>query len=66
MNETFLDPLFPSVCNSCVDTNTYSEAEIDKAIEMIKASKAAENDVGKQTDGWGSGKLEDEDEEAGW
>ena len=33
---------------------------------MIKASKAAENDFGKQTDGWGSGKLEDEDEEAGW
>lgn len=49
-----------------IDTNTYSEAEIDKAIEMIKASKAAENDFGKQTDGWGSGKLEGEDEDMGW
>jgi hypothetical protein len=49
-----------------IDTTTYSEAEIDKAIETIKASKAAENDFGKQTDGWGSSKLEGDEEDMGW
>ena len=49
-----------------IDTTTYSEAEIDKAIESIKASKAAENDFGKQTDGWGSSKLEGDEEDMGW
>lgn len=49
-----------------IDTDTYSEKEIEKAIEAIKASKAAENDFGKQTDGWGSGKLEGDDEDMGW
>ena len=37
-----------------IDTTTYTEAEIDKAIEAAKASKNAENDFGGLTEGWSS------------
>lgn len=51
-----------------IDTDTYSEEEIDKAIESIKASKAAESDFGGSTSGtWGSvNSTDDDDEDAGW
>lgn len=50
-----------------IDKTTYSEEEIDKAIEIIKASKNAEKDFGSSTDGWGSvGDDFDDDDETGW
>lgn len=50
-----------------IDTTTYTEAEIDKAIESAKASKAAEKDFGGSTEGWGSvEKSNDADDDCGW
>lgn len=50
-----------------IDTTTYSEAEIDKAIETIKASREAENDFGgSAANGWGTVHGGSEDLEAGW
>ena len=50
-----------------IDTTTYAESEIDKAIEASKASKNAEKDFGNSTDGWGSvGNSVDDDEDCGW
>ena len=50
-----------------IDTTTYTEAEIDKAIENAKVSKNAEKDFGNSTDGWGSvGSSADDDEDCGW
>ena len=50
-----------------IDVTTYSEAEMDKAIEAVKAAKAAENDFGGSTEGWGSTQFSfDDDEDAGW
>jgi hypothetical protein len=50
-----------------IDTTTYTEAEIDKAIETAKASKNAEKDFGNSTDGWGSvGSSADDEDDAGW
>lgn len=38
-----------------IDTGTFTESEIDKAIEEMKAAKAAENDFGdSENDGWGT------------
>lgn len=51
-----------------IDTNTYSEEEIDRAIEAIKASREAENDFGGSANGtWGSVHVGSEDDDnAGW
>lgn len=50
-----------------IDTTTYSEAEIDKAIETIKASREAENDFGgSAANEWGTVHGGSEDLEAGW
>lgn len=50
-----------------IDTTTYTEVEMDKAIEAIKASKNAERDFGKSTDDWGSVGSTDEDmDDTGW
>ena len=50
-----------------IDTTTYTEAEIDKAIEAAKASKNAEKDFGGSTEGWGSVANSDTaDDECGW
>ena len=50
-----------------IDTTTYTEAEIDKAIEAARASKAAEKDFGGSTEGWGSvEKSDDADDDCGW
>jgi hypothetical protein len=54
-----------------IDTTTYTEEAIDKAIAIIKASKTAENDFGNSNDSndtWGSVGSTDDDEEmdAGW
>ena len=50
-----------------IDTTTYTEAEIDKAIEAIKAAKNAEKDFGGSTEGWGSNDaLIDDDDDLGW
>lgn len=52
-----------------IDTITYTEAEIDKAIESIKASKKAEADFGGSNEGWGSVENSgstDEDDDCGW
>lgn len=50
-----------------IDTTTYTEAEIDRAIEAAKASKVADNDFGKSTDGWGSvGDSVNDDDNCGW
>lgn len=54
-----------------IDKDTYSEKEIDAAIEQIKASKNAENDFGgssSSNDGWGSvsSSAEDDEDECGW
>ena len=52
-----------------IDTTTYTEAEIDKAIEAAKASKAAEKDFGGSTEGWGSvetGNISEDDSDCGW
>lgn len=50
-----------------IDTTTYTEAEIDKAIEAAKASKNAEKDFGGSTEGWGSVESSDSaDDECGW
>jgi hypothetical protein len=49
-----------------IDTETYTEDAIDKAIEKVKASKTAENDFGS-VDKWGSvGSTDDNDMDAGW
>ena len=43
------------------------KAEIDKAIEAVKASKNAEKDFGGSTEGWGSVANSDAaDDECGW
>lgn len=50
-----------------IDMTTYTEAEIDKAIEAARASKAAEKDFGGSTEGWGSvEKSDDADDDCGW
>ena len=50
-----------------IDTTTYTEEEIDKAIEAVKASKNAEKDFGGSTEGWGSVANSDAaDDECGW
>lgn len=51
-----------------IDTTTYTEAEIDKAIEASKTAKAAEKDFGGSTEGWGSVEKSssDADDECGW
>ena len=52
-----------------IDTITYTEEEIDKAIESIKASKKAEADFGGSNEGWGSVENSgstDEDDDCGW
>lgn len=53
-----------------IDTSTFTEAEIDKAIEEMKAAKAAENDFGGTgNSGWGSvqhGSEDGMDDETGW
>lgn len=51
-----------------IDTTTYTEAEIDKAIEAMKASKNAEKDFGSSTDGWGSVQtsVDSDDMDCGW
>ena len=52
-----------------IDTSTYSESEIDKAIEAMKAAKKAENDFGgsASNDSWGSVKYSiGEDDDCGW
>ena len=50
-----------------IDTTTYSEAEMDRAIEAIKASKEAEKDFGGTSNGWGSLQSATEDDDnAGW
>lgn len=48
-----------------IDTTTYTEEEMDKAIESIKASKAAENDFGSTSEGWGAA-LDSDDDDCGW
>ena len=50
-----------------IDTTTYTEAEMDRAIEAIKASKEAEKDFGGTSNGWGSLQSATEDDDnAGW
>lgn len=50
-----------------IDTSTYTEAEIDKAIESMKASQNAEKDFGGSTEGWGSVQTStDDDMDCGW
>lgn len=53
-----------------IDTGTFTESEIDKAIEEMKAAKAAENDFGGSgNNGWGSvqhGSEDGMDDETGW
>lgn len=50
-----------------IDKDTYSEKEIDKAIETMKASKQAEDDFGGTSGGWGSlAPSDNNDEESGW
>ena len=51
-----------------IDTKTYTEAEIDRAIETIKASKEAAKDFGGSENGtWGSVHAGSEDDDnAGW
>lgn len=50
-----------------IDTTTYTEAEMDKAIEAMKADKAAEEDFGGSTAGaWGSVNSDFGDDETGW
>lgn len=50
-----------------IDTDTYSEEEMDKAIESMKASRNAERDFGGTAEGWGSVLHEgSEDLDAGW
>jgi hypothetical protein len=50
-----------------IDTKTYTEDAIDKAIEKVKATKTADNDFGKSGDSWGSvGNTDDSDTDAGW
>ena len=50
-----------------IDTTTYTEDAIDKAIEASKASKNAEKDFGSSTEGWGSvGGNDDDDDDCGW
>lgn len=53
-----------------IDTGTFTESEIDKAIEEMKAAKAAENDFGgSENGGWGTvqhGSEDGMDDETGW
>lgn len=53
-----------------IDTGTLTESEIDKAIEEMKAAKAAENDFGgSENGGWGTvqhGSEDGMDDETGW
>lgn len=53
-----------------IDTSTFTEAEIDKAIEEMKAAKAAESDFGgSENGGWGTvqhGSEDGMDDETGW
>lgn len=53
-----------------IDTGTFTESEIDKAIEEMKAAKAAENDFGgSENGGWGTvqhGFEDGMDDETGW
>lgn len=51
-----------------IDKDTYSEAEIDKAIETIKASREAEKDFGgTENSGWGTvNSGSDDDMSTGW
>ena len=51
-----------------IDSSTYSESEIDKAIETMKASKNAEKDFGGSTEGWGSvqNSTDADDMDCGW
>ncbi len=52
---------------STIDKTTYTEEELDKAIEASKTAKAAEKDFGGSTDGWGSvGSSLDDEDESGW
>lgn len=53
-----------------IDTGTFTESEIDKAIEEMKAAKAAESDFGgSENGGWGTvqhGSEDGMDDETGW
>lgn len=53
-----------------IDTGTFTESEIDKAIEEMKAAKAAENEFGgSENGGWGTvqhGSEDGMDDETGW
>lgn len=53
-----------------IDTGTFTESEIDKAIEEMKAAKVAENDFGgSENGGWGTvqhGSEDGMDDETGW
>ena len=49
-----------------IDTTTYSESEIDRAIETMKANNAAEKDFGESSDGWGTSLEDDDETEDGW
>lgn len=56
--------------SNSIDTGTFTESEIDKAIEEMKAAKAAENDFGgSENGGWGTvqhGSEDGMDDETGW
>ena len=65
-NPTIRELVIEGADPSTIDTTTYTEEEMDKAIESLKASKDAENDFGGTSSGWGSVKSVNDDDETGW